>query len=179
VVGCCLLSSEETSPSNGHLARLARVKPLSAVRAVKMDSAGGFTERQCRSVNGDFETRDFRGSKQASRPLFGLKRPSSPYYLTKGQPPTRAKLMSAVRSAKTNSVVGVSLVALPPRKLVSLRLASQRLKVSLETALRLQTAAYHVPVCFHRPVRRCQHQFSPECYSTPTSARTTSAIRST
>ncbi len=42
------------------------------------------------------------------------------------------------------------MVAEPPRKLVSLRLVSQRLKVNLETAFWLQAAAYHVPV-FSKP----------------------------
>jgi len=47
--------------------------------------------------------------------------------------------------------VGVALAGFPLRQLLSLRRVSQRLKVSLETALRLQTRAHSVTAHFHRP----------------------------
>jgi len=49
------------------------------------------------------------------------------------------------------SAVGVALAGSPLRQLLSLRRASQRLKVSLETALRLQTCVHSVTAHFHQP----------------------------
>ncbi len=62
-----------------------------------------------------------------------------------------AKLVSAAGLVKMGSAVGVALAGFPLRQLLSLRLVSQRLKVSLETALRLQTCAHSVTAHFHQP----------------------------
>jgi len=52
---------------------------------------------------------------------------------------------------KMGSAVGVALAGFPLRQLLSLRLVSQRLKVSLETVFRLQTCAHSVTAHFHQP----------------------------
>ena len=59
--------------------------------------------------------------------------------------------MSAAGLVKMGSAVGVALAGFPLRQLLSLRRVSQRLKVSLETALWLRACAHSVTAHFHQP----------------------------